>query len=143
MQVELLLQMGRAYRGSIDLVRNGLSKKDKYSTLALSILRYVDRNPEVSQGELGKILRRDPMTMSQAVRSLQNANLVVSHADGQDKRVKRLFVTKKGRNLSESLKSREEKLIDGLKRSWGKQRTNQFAKDMAEFNEFLTQYSGN
>ncbi len=93
--MELLLQMGRAYRGSIDLVRNGLSKKDKYSTLALSILRYVDRNPEVSQGELGKILRRDPMTMSQAVRSLQNANLVVSHADAQDKRVKRLLRNEK------------------------------------------------
>ena len=143
MQSEILLPMGAAYRGSIDLVREGLSKKDKHSTLALSILRFVDKHPEVSQGELGRILRRDPMTMSQAVRSLQNAGLVTSHADSEDKRVKRLVATRKGRSLSESLRENENRLLQGLARSWGKARANQFARDMAEFNDFLTKFSGN
>ena len=136
----MLLAMGAAYRGSIDLIREGLSKKDKYSTLALSILRFVDKRPSISQGELGKILRRDPMTMSQAVRSLQNSGLVVSAPDKDDKRVKRLAVTRKGKSLSENLRENEARLLRGLSRSWGKPRTMQFARDMAEFNDFLTRF---
>lgn len=140
---EILLPMGTAYRGSVDLIREGLPKKEKHSTLALSILRYVDRNPEVAQGELGRILRRDPMTMSQAIRSLQNAGLVTSHPDAEDKRVKRLTVTKKGRQLSESLRENETRLLQGLARVWGKSRVNQFTRDMVEFNEFLSRFGGN
>lgn len=134
--------MGSAYRGSVDLIREGLPKKEKHSTLALSILRFVDRRPEISQGELGRILRRDPMTMSQAIRSLQNSGLLSSHADLDDKRVKRLTITRKGKTLSESLRENETRLLQGLAKAWGKTRVNQFTKDMQEFNDFLSRYNG-
>lgn len=135
---DLILVMGTAFRGAMDIIREGMSKKDKQSTLALSILIHVDKSPGISQGELGKTLRRDPMTMSQAVRALQSSNLVVSQPDNEDRRVKRLTVTKKGKSLGESLQDGESKLLQGLGREWGKTRVNQFVKDVNEFNEYLS-----
>ncbi|MBI3396552.1 MAG: MarR family transcriptional regulator, partial [Spirochaetia bacterium] len=70
----------------MDLIRAGMPRKDKQSTLALSILVHVDKKPGVSQGELGRLLRRDPMTMSQAVRALQASGLVTSQPDDEDRR---------------------------------------------------------
>ena len=130
--------MGTAFRGAMDIIREGMSKKEKQSTLALSILIHVDMTPGVSQGELGKRLRRDPMTMSQAVRALQSGGLVLSQPDDTDRRVKRLTVTKKGKALGDSLQAGEAKLLALLAKDWGKSRVNQFSKDMSEFNEFLT-----
>ena len=130
--------MGTAFRGAMDIIREGMSKKEKQSTLALSILIHVDKSPGISQGELGRILRRDPMTMSQAVRALQSSGLVVSQPDSEDRRVKRLTVTKKGKALGDSLQDGESKLLAGLSKEWGKARVNQFTKDMNEFNEYLS-----
>ncbi len=137
---DLILAMGSAFRGAMDIVRGNMQKKDKQSTLALSILIHVERQQGISQGELGRILRRDPMTMSQAVRALQNGALVTSQSDSQDRRIKRLSVTKKGKALAQSMTGGESKLIGALARGWGKGRVNQFMKDLAEFNEFLTNY---
>lgn len=134
--------MGTAFRGAMDIIREGMSKKEKQSTLALSILIHVDKSPGISQGELGKILRRDPMTMSQAVRALQSAGLVVSQPDSEDRRVKRLTVTKKGQSLGKSLQDGEGQLLAGLSKEWGKARVNQFAKDMTEFNDYLSRVKG-
>jgi DNA-binding MarR family transcriptional regulator len=135
---EIILVMGAAFRGAMDMIRESMPSKEKQSTLALSILVQVEKAPGVSQGELGRKLRRDPMTMSQAVRALQNAALVVSQADSEDRRVKRLTVTKKGKTLAETLQEGETKLLAGLSKEWGKNRMNQFAKDLAEFNEYLS-----
>jgi DNA-binding MarR family transcriptional regulator len=135
---DIILVMGAAFRGAMDRVRESMPAKEKQSTLALSILGQVEKAPGVSQGELGRKLRRDPMTMSQAVRALQNASLVVSQADSEDRRVKRLTVTKKGKNLSDILQEGESKLLSGLAKEWGKNRMNQFTKDLEEFNEFLS-----
>ncbi len=139
---DLILLMGTAFRGAMDIVREGMSKKDKQSTLALSILIHVDKSPAISQGELGKILRRDPMTMSQAVRALQSSGLIVSQPDSEDRRVKRLTVTRKGQVLGKSLLEGEQQLLAGLAKEWGKSRVNQFAKDMAEFNDYLSRVKG-
>lgn len=139
---DLILIMGTAFRGAMDIIREGMSKKEKQSTLALSILIHVDTSPGISQGELGKILRRDPMTMSQAVRALQSSGLVVSQPDTEDRRVKRLTVTKKGKSLGESLQNGESSLLSALSKEWGKQRVNQFTKDMSDFNDFLSRLKG-
>ncbi|HMU82832.1 MAG TPA: MarR family winged helix-turn-helix transcriptional regulator [Leptospiraceae bacterium] len=138
---DLILAMGSGFRGAMDIVRENMQKKDKQSTLALSILIHVERQPGISQGELGRMLRRDPMTMSQAVRALQNSSLITSQADGEDRRIKRLNVTKKGKTFAQSMNGGESKLINALGKEWGKGRVNQFAKDLAEFNEFLTTYN--
>jgi len=135
---DLVLAMGTAFRGAMDIIRESMPKKEKQSTLALSILIHVEKTPEVSQGELGKRLRRDPMTMSQAVRALQNAGLVVSQPDSTDRRVKRLSATKKGKSLSETVLSGESALLQQLSKSWSKSRVTQFVKDVTEFNEFLS-----
>ncbi|MCE9597487.1 MAG: MarR family transcriptional regulator [Spirochaetia bacterium] len=136
---DLILSMGSAFRGSMDIVREGMAKKEKQSTLALSILIHVERQPGVSQGTLGKILRRDPMTMSQAVRALQSAGLISSQPDQEDRRIKRLTVSKKGKALGQAMSQGEGKLLGALSRNWGKARINQFTKDLAEYNQFLTE----
>jgi DNA-binding MarR family transcriptional regulator len=138
MSSNLILNMGTAFRGSMDIIREGMSKNEKISTLALSILIHIDQNPDISQGQLGRILRRDPMTMSQAVRALQTAGLVTSEQDSHDRRIKRLSITKKGRALAESLRESESRLIQSLTRQWGKSRVNQFTRDIMEFNDFLS-----
>lgn len=139
---DLILTMGTAYRGAMDIIREAMPKKEKQSTLALSILLYVDKTPGVSQGQLGKILRRDPMTMSQAVRALQNAALVESKPDEEDRRIKRLAATKKGRLFSQNILEGETKLMQALAKEWGKGRLNSFTKDVVEFNYFLSKLRG-
>lgn len=136
----VILNMGTVFRGAMDLIKADLNLEEKISTLALSILIQIDENPEISQGHLGKILKRDPMTMSQAVRTLQSLGLVVSEQDKEDKRIKRLKVTKKGKQLSENLKNSEKKIIDALMKKWGKQKVNDFGKLLVELNEFLREY---
>lgn len=121
----------------MEVIRKSMGRREKQSTLALSILIHVEKTPAISQGDLGRRLRRDPMTMSQAVRALQNSGLVISQPDNADRRVKRLTVTKKGKGLSENLLSGESKMLQQLGREWGKGRVNQFLKDVNEFNEFL------
>ncbi len=136
----IILNMGTAFRGSMDIIKNDMELDEKISTLALSILIQIDENPEISQGQLGKMLKRDPMTMSQAVRSLQVTGLVVSEQDKEDKRIKRLKVTKKGKQVAENLRNSEKKLIEALIKKWGKQKVVDLAKSIYEFNEFLREY---
>ncbi len=136
----LILNMGTAFRGSMDIIKADMKLEEKISTLALSILIHIDENPDISQGQLGKLLRRDPMTMSQAVRALQLAGLVFSEQDKDDKRIKRLKITKKGKQLAEDLKNSEKKVIDALIKKWGKQKVLDFAKSIYEYNEFIREY---
>ncbi|MCS7206136.1 MAG: MarR family transcriptional regulator [Leptospiraceae bacterium] len=136
----LILNMGTVFRSSIDIIKSEMQLSEKISTLALSILIQIDENPEISQGELGKLLKRDPMTMSQAVRALQLNGLVVSEQDKEDKRIKRLKITKKGKQVADNLRNSEKKLIDALIKKWGKQKVLDLAKAIWEFNEFLREY---
>ncbi len=136
----LILNMGTAFRGSMDIIKSDMELEEKISTLALSILIQIDENPEISQGQLGKMLKRDPMTMSQAVRALQVTGLVVSEQDKEDKRIKRLKVTKKGKQVADNLRNSEKKLIEALIKKWGKQKVVDLAKSIYEFNEFLREY---
>ncbi|MBX7059685.1 MAG: MarR family winged helix-turn-helix transcriptional regulator [Leptospirales bacterium] len=139
----LLLSIGAAYRGSLEIIRKSAVLKDKHSTLAVSILQYVDRNSGVAQGELGRILRRDPMTMSQAIRAMQEAGWLVSKADAEDRRVKRLAVTAKGKKVSKAIRSSEEKLARHLAKAWGKSRYERFLKDLNDYDGVLNAISGN
>jgi len=136
----LILNMGTAFRGSMDIIKADMHLEEKISTLALSILIHIDENPDISQGQLGKMLKRDPMTMSQAVRALQQAELVDSIQDKEDRRIKRLRITKKGKQVAENLRNSEKKLIDALIKKWGKQKVLDLAKSIAEYNEFLREH---
>jgi len=136
----LILNMGTAFRGSMDIIKTDMQLEEKISTLALSILIHIDENPDISQGQLGKMLKRDPMTMSQAVRALQQAELVDSIQDKEDRRIKRLRITKKGKQVAENLRNSEKKLVDALIKKWGKQKVLDLAKSIAEYNEFLREH---
>lgn len=136
----LIFNMGTAFRSAIDIIKSELEISEKISVLALSILIYIDENPEISQGILGKMLRRDPMTMSQAVRSLQLNGLVISEQDKEDKRIKRLRITNKGKQVAELLRQSEKKFIAALTKKWGKQKVLELSRLIMEFNEFIREY---
>lgn len=134
---DVVVTMGTTFRGAMDIMKGDLPKKEKQSILALSILMRVEKNPSISQGELGRILRRDPMTMSQAVRALQSSNLILSQPDQSDRRVKRLTVTRRGKNLGETLMGAESRLLGQLAKEWGRNKVNQFSRLVNEFDDFL------
>ena len=134
---DVVVPLGTTFRGAMDIMKEALPKKEKQSILALSILIRVEKNPGISQGELGRILRRDPMTMSQAVRALQSSNLIMSQPDASDRRVKRLTVTRKGKSMGESLMASEHKLMNQLAREWGKSKVNTLKSLVNEFDVFL------
>ena len=134
---DVVVTMGTTFRGAMDIMKGDLPKKEKQSILALSILMRVEKNPGISQGELGRILRRDPMTMSQAVRALQSSNLILSQPDQSDRRVKRLTVTRRGKNLGETLMGAESRLLNQLAKEWGRNKVNQFSRLVNEFDLFL------
>ena len=134
---DVVVTMGTTFRGAMDIMKGDLPKKEKQSILALSILIRVEKNPSISQGELGRILRRDPMTMSQAVRALQSSNLILSQPDQADRRVKRLTVTRRGKNLGETLMGAESRLLGQLAKEWGSTKVKQFSRLVNEFDVFL------
>ncbi|MCB1173427.1 MAG: MarR family transcriptional regulator [Leptospiraceae bacterium] len=137
---DLFLTMGAVHRGTSDWVRTNLSGKGRHSVLSLSILKYLDENNGIAQGELGLVLRRDPMTMSQAIRALQGNGLITSQTDKEDKRIKRLSLTKKGASLAKSIKSTEDKFLAALTKKWGKTRVNKLVKDIEDMNLFLNEF---
>lgn len=137
---DLFLVMGAVHRGTSDWVRANLSGKPKQSVLALSILKYLNENPGIAQGELGEILRRDPMTMSQAIRALQNDGMISSQADKEDKRVKRLSLSKKGVQTAKGILATEDKLLTSLNKKWGKAKVSKFTKDLSEMDDFLSKF---
>lgn len=131
---ELLLGLSIAYRAINAQVKEDLPFAKKRSNLTLLILLYVHQKPQVSQGELGHTLHRDPMTMSQAIRTLQQAGLITSRVDKDDKRVKRLAITRKGRHLSQLIKKSESEIIRKLAKQWGRNSLNQFLRAIDSFN---------
>ncbi len=132
---KLFLNLSVAYRSISSQVKNSHLVKGRYSTLTLLILLYVEQRPHVSQGELGKILYRDPMTMSQAIRSLQQGGLLTSRADKEDRRVKRLSITKKGSNLSRAIRENENQAMQRIAKQWGRSNLNQFLRNIGNFND--------
>lgn len=138
-KADLFLAMGAAHRGTSDRIRDNLPGKDKQSVLSLSILKYLIDNAGIPQGELGKILRRDPMTMSQAIRALQKSGMVTSTPDKEDKRVKRLNLTRKGKTAADAIRKEETKILNALSKKWGKNKIASFTRDMVEVNEVLNE----
>ena len=132
---DIFLVMGAVHRGTSDWVRTGLPGKKKLSVLSLSVLKYLNENPGIAQGELGKVLRRDPMTMSQSIRSLQAEGLIAGQADKEDKRIKRLSLSKKGVALAKNILDAEDQII----KKFGKSRAQKLAKELSELDEVLSE----
>lgn len=140
---DLFLVMGAVHRGTSDWVRANLPNKSKQSVLALSILKYLNVNPGIAQGELGEILRRDPMTMSQAIRALHLDGMISSQTDKEDKRIKRLSLSKKGTATAKGIFETEERILSSLNKNWGKAKVSAFTKNLNEMDNFLSEFLGN
>ena len=139
----LVSALGPASRRAVDWIREGMGRDDKASDLTIAILTHVANSPAIIQGELGKYLRRDPMTMSQAVRALVLKGLLRAEMDDKDRRVRRLTLTKKGQNLADSLNKAEAGLVQALTKEWGKARVSRFMKELSTFDALLRDTADN
>src|SRR5690606_25218480 len=101
---DLVFSVGLAFRALMDTLKKNAPRNSKQSTLTALILVHLDKTPSIAQGDLGRRLGRDPMTMSQAIRILLDTGMVVSRPDDTDRRVKRLQLTRKGKTQSEALR---------------------------------------
>jgi len=61
-----------------------------------------------SQEEITHALEIDKATTTRALKKLENNNYIVRKSDKNDKRIKRVFLTKKGENIKDELKKTSE-----------------------------------
>ncbi len=61
------------------------------------------RNDGVSKEELTKTVMVDKATTTKAVRKLESLGLVTCKKDSQDRRIQRVFLTHRGKNLKEEI----------------------------------------
>ncbi len=78
-------------------------KKLGYSRVHHRILYFVGRNPGCSVNELLRIMRVSKQYLNRPLRQLVEDGYIESKQDLQDRRVKRLKLTRKGRRLEEKL----------------------------------------
>lgn len=90
-----------------DESKGGLSKLGK-----LTLISLIDG--PAFQGDVGKSLGIDPMTMSQAVRHLMGDDLIKQTPDESDKRRKNLSLTGKGKNKINGFLAEVQKKVDKM-----------------------------
>lgn len=70
-----------------------------------SVLFALDRNDGLSNSELSDFLEITPATLTNKVKRMEKANLVIRKRDANDERVSRIYLTDEGRSLMDELRS--------------------------------------
>lgn len=70
-----------------------------------SVLFALDRNDGLSNSELAEFLEITPATLTNKVKRMEKANLVIRKRDANDERVSRIYLTDEGRSLMGELRS--------------------------------------
>ena len=85
---------------------------------ARMILTYLSHHDGVSQQQLVNITQMKGSTVSVAVTKMENGGLLLRKDDEYDMRVVKIYLTKKGRQIADQIKSalyeRNEKIMYGL-----------------------------
>jgi len=96
----LLLHMGRAHHNLI---------RKQTHTLKLHrgqppVLFALQKNDGMSNSELADFLEITPATLTNKVKRMERADLVVRRRDPEDERINRIYLTDKGRGLMDKLR---------------------------------------
>lgn len=86
-----------------------------------SVLFALDRKDGLSNAEMADFLEITPATLTNKVKRMEKANLVIRKRDVDDERVNRIYLTDKGRSLMDELRSlmleMESAMLEGFSES--------------------------
>jgi len=110
----LLLQLGRAHH---NLMRRQMHTLDLCRGQP-PVLFALYKKDGMSNSDLAEFLEITPATLTNKVKRMEKAGLVIRRRDEEDERVSRIYITEKGRNLMENLKQarteREAAMLAGV-----------------------------
>lgn len=92
-----------------------------YSRIHHRILYFIGRNPQCSVQELLNILEMSKQYINKPLRTLINDGYVKQQADKDDKRIKRLTLSIKGKQLEDQLSETQRKRFEMIFEKTGKQ----------------------
>jgi DNA-binding MarR family transcriptional regulator len=113
----LLARLGRAHRNLIrsEMQELGLCRGQPPVLFALN------EKDGMSNSEMAEFLEITPATLTNKVKRMEKAQLVIRRRDSQDERVSRIYLTEKGRGLLDDLhaimKDIEDVLLEGFSQS--------------------------
>jgi len=94
------------------------------SVSELGVLRYLFFNIKPSMSEMGKDLSIDSSTLTRIVDKLVKKNLVVRELDSEDRRVIRVNMSAKGRELGEKFKQKNKEKVKSVLRQMAPEERN-------------------
>ncbi len=97
----LLLRMVHAHQG---LVRHKFNELDLHRGQP-PVMFALDEADGPSNSELAEILRITPATLTNKIKRMERAGLVVRRRDPEDERVSRVYMTDKGRGIMSGLRT--------------------------------------
>ncbi len=110
----LLLRLGRAHRY---LIRNEMQAFGLFRGQP-PVLFALNKKDGMSNSEMAEFLEITPATLTNKVKRMEKANLVIRKRDPEDERVSRIFLTEKGKGLinelHQSMQEIEEILLKGF-----------------------------
>lgn len=97
----MLVRLIHAHRGMIrcQIQELGLHRGQP------SVLFALDKHDGLSNAELSDFLEITPATLTNKVKRMEKANLVIRKRDANDERVSRIYLTDEGRSLMDELRS--------------------------------------
>lgn len=104
--VQLLAQFSQMYRSAVDAF---MDQVDMYRGQAL-LLCTVIKQDGMTQSEIADALSVQGATITNMVKRMEEANLVVRHRDPEDNRLVRVYVTDEGRQLEQSINEQLQNL---------------------------------
>lgn len=84
---------------------NARTRETGVTALQYRLMAYLGRNEGIRQGELAELIEVEPITLSRMVDRLEAARALQRQADPADRRALRLYLTPRGRELVQSIRS--------------------------------------
>lgn len=116
-----------------------LDESDITSTQGMFIL-YISQNQGVTQGELAKIAGIRPVTLGGIIDRMEAKGWVERHADKEDRRAKRIWLTDSGKSLFNSIRSSLRKVNKIAQKGIDKQRFDDAMKVLGDVRRNLQSY---
>lgn len=102
MKEDILRQIGTIARG-LDSIANVEFKKMQLNRGQYLYLTRIKENPGIISNHLAEVLNVDRTTTARAIQKLEKNGLIEKENDPENKKIKHLFITKKGEKLAEKI----------------------------------------
>lgn len=111
--------------------------KPSEMTLMIIIAKWTDSAEEgLKVSEISRLLGFTPPTITQLINSLETKGMVERHADPSDRRVVRVKLTERGKELTRKAKKHRDARLDALVQYLGEQESTQLAELLLKVHAF-------